>query len=61
MNWEMLNTIFSGVTALTVILGVVKIYFTLKFFSPHNHGERGEGTMLTTDGIAYPRGTKNGD
>ena len=61
MSLVVVNTIINGITALAVILGVVKMYFILKFFTPHNHGEKGSATLLTTDGIAYPRGTRNGD
>lgn len=58
MIWEILQTVFTGVMALAMCIGVFKLYFVLEEHPPHTHTERHQAQPLTTDGILYPRGTE---
>lgn len=58
---ETLNVIVNAATLVALIFGGIKIYYVLSEFPPHMHTERDDAETLTTDGVRYPRGTKNGN
>lgn len=58
---QTISAIASIVNSAILIFGGLKIYYALYEYPPHRHTERGEGKTLTTDGVLFPRGTKNGN
>ena len=56
--FDYIHVSIDGILAISMLFGVVKLYYILKFHPPHNHTERGDNTPLTVGGIQYPNNTK---
>lgn len=58
---QTINVLVNAATLVALVFGGIKIYYVLSEYTPHMHTERGDGETLTTDGVRFPRGTKNGN
>lgn len=57
---EKVSVITNGIFLIVLLFGGVKFYYVLYEYPPHRHTERGESETLTTEGVLFPRGMRNG-